>query len=76
MAKENLINVIKRAIGDRDFANLLFTNCEQAVQGMGLTGDEIKVLKGIKLEAIDKFTGELENRFSKDDGWWVGSIQD
>ena len=76
MSKENLLKIIRRAVSDKNFASLLFSNCEQAVQGMGLSSEEIQVLKGIKCDAIDKFTGELESRLSKDDGWWVGSIQD
>lgn len=76
MSREKLLQIIKRAINDSDFANKLYSNPEEALKSFNLNPNEVELLKSIQRDSFEKFTYELEDRLNKDDDWWIGSLRD
>ncbi len=76
MSKVKILQVIKRALDDSDFANNLYANPEKALRGFNLSSHEIDLIKNMRGDSLEKFAFELEDRLNKDDDWWIGSLQD
>ena len=51
MSKEKILQIIKRALDDSDFANNLYANPEKALQGFKLSQYEVDLIV-VVLEAI------------------------
>ncbi len=65
MSTEAVQEVIRRAVADETFRNLLLTNPDQALAGLDLSAEEVSVLKGLDRDSLSTGAGELEARISK-----------
>ena len=64
MSAENLEKILRRAVEDEKFRELLFSNPTQALQGIELSEDEIAMLKNMTAEDFDASRRELGKRIS------------
>jgi hypothetical protein len=55
MSKETIETVLTRAMDDESFAELLFTNADQALAGYDLTQEELEAFKKMPREELDKY---------------------
>jgi hypothetical protein len=65
MTKENVTQIIGKALVEPEFHSLLFSNPEAALSGYDLTEEERTGLSSMKAEDFDAFASLLEQRESK-----------
>ena len=65
MTIENLQGIIKQAVLDLEYRELLFTDPDKALEGVDLNDEEINLLKTMEREKFDKNATELEDRMSR-----------
>lgn len=65
MTTEEVHKVIRRAVTDEAFRNLLFNSPDQALSEFDLTTEEIGALRALDRESLGVGAGELEARISK-----------
>ncbi len=65
MSTESVQQVIRRALTEEAYRELLLTNPDQALAGLDLTAEETGALKSLKREEFDSGAGELQRRISK-----------
>ena len=65
MSKENVEQIIGKAVIDGDYRELLFSEPDKALEGYELTEEESTALKGIEREKLDEVVSEIEERISR-----------
>ena len=65
MSKENVEQIIGKAVTDADYRELLFSEPDKALEGYELTEEESTALKGIEREKLDEVVTEIEERISR-----------
>jgi hypothetical protein len=65
MSQDAVSQIIGRAVIDTEFRNLLFSNPDQALEGIDLTDDEIDALKNLRQEDLEDFSTKLDSRITK-----------
>ena len=65
MSETAVLEIIDRAIADKDFRALLFTNPSVALEGYDLTAEEIEMLSNLNADNFDEFVGGLGDRTTK-----------
>ncbi|NIV38151.1 MAG: hypothetical protein GWN58_54670 [Anaerolineae bacterium] len=65
MSKQEVQEVIGRAVTDSEFRKALFADPDEALAGYELTEDEIVALKSVDAETMKSFAGSLDERISK-----------
>ena len=70
MSTEVMESVLSRAMSDRAFAELLFTDIHKAISGYDLTSEEITKLRAIFHDGFDQWVkGMKEDRDRRDKGY-------
>lgn len=76
MAKDDVARIIGRAVMDKEFAEILLKNPEEAVKGFDLTPEELEAIKAMKKESVEKLSDSLDKRIVKTETakdtaeWW------
>jgi hypothetical protein len=65
MSQEVLQAVIRRAIEDEAFRQLLFSDPQTALEGFNLTDEEQALFEGLNQENFEEFAGRLGGRDTK-----------
>ena len=73
MTLESVQSIIGRAMTERDFRTLLFSDPEKALEGFELSEEETNALKAMEREKFDSVAGQLEERISKS-GFLMGDL--
>jgi hypothetical protein len=69
MSTENLQTILKRAVKEPEFRELLFRDPSQALSGYNLTEADAAALKALTPENFDSMAHELESRVSMGIVW-------
>ena len=73
MSVESVESILSRAMSDATFAELLFSNPEQALAGFDLTAEETATFKNMSRADFDKWSHlSAEERKSFGGGLWNG----
>ncbi|WP_420642886.1 Os1348 family NHLP clan protein [Candidatus Leptofilum sp.] len=62
---EALDQVVERAVTDKDFRSLLFSDLNQALEGYPVSDEERKLLENLDEDNFDEFAGGLGSRTTK-----------
>ena len=65
MSQESLQAIIGMAVTDRDFRLGLLSHPLTAVEGLGLSDEELAVVASIRAKTLEQFAARLELRLSK-----------
>ncbi|HUI87204.1 MAG TPA: Os1348 family NHLP clan protein [Anaerolineales bacterium] len=65
MSDAGVRRVIGQAISDMQYRDLLFSNPDQAIEGLDLTAEEVTFVKGFKRDKFDAAASEMEQRISR-----------
>ena len=65
MSKENVEQIIGKAVVDGEYRELLLSEPDKALEGYELTEEESTALKGIEREKLDAVVTEIEERISR-----------
>jgi len=65
MSAESVQEIIIKAITDKEYRELLFSDLEKALEGVELTAEETTALKEMERENFDAVASELEDRVSR-----------
>lgn len=65
MSQEALQKLIGRAVMDKVFRELLFSDPDKAFDGYDLTEDEKTILRELDAEEVAAFAGKLDERITK-----------
>lgn len=76
MSVLELKKIIEKMVEDKVFEEEVFSNPEAALQGYDISGEEREKLLSLDREKIKKIAMDLDKRLSKDESWWVDSIND
>ena len=60
MSQEAVQNLIGRAVMDKAFRELLFSDPNKALEGYDLSEEEVKALEELEAEEFEAISGELE----------------
>lgn len=65
MSAETVQDIIIKAVTDKEYRELLFSDPDKALEEFDLTDEEIEGLKGLEREKFDVAADELEERVSR-----------
>ena len=65
MSQEAVQNLIGRAVMDKAFRELLFSDPDKAFEGHDLTAEEKAVLRKLDPDEVADFAGKLDERITK-----------
>ena len=60
-----LDQVVERAVNDKEYRKLLFSNLEKALEGYAVSDEERNMLENLDEENFDQFAGGLGSRTTK-----------
>ena len=65
MSLETVQEIIRKAITDEEYRELMFSDPDKALEGFDLTDEEAAELREMEREQFDAVKGELEERVSR-----------
>ncbi len=65
MSQKDVQNLIGRAVMDRAFRELLFSDPDRAFEGYDLTEQEKAILRNLDPDEVADFAGRLDERITK-----------
>ena len=65
MSAETVQEIIIKAVTDKEYRELLFSDPDKALESIELTEEEVAALKSLEREQFDAVLGELEERVSR-----------
>lgn len=65
MSQETVQNLIGRAVMDKAFRKLLFSDPDKAFEGYDLTEEEKTILRNLDPDEVADFAGKLDERITK-----------
>ena len=60
-----LDQVVERAVNDKEYRKLLFSNLEKALEGYAVSDEEHNMLENLEEDNFDQFAGGLGSRKNK-----------
>ena len=76
MSVSEIKRIIEKMIDDENFEKEIFENPNNALSDFDLTNEEREQFLALDREQLKKISMNLDKRLSKDDSWWVDSIND
>ncbi len=73
MSAETVQEIIVKAVTDKEYRELLFSDPDRALENFELTDEEVTALKELEREQFDAVEGELEERVSRA-GFGLGRV--
>jgi hypothetical protein len=65
MSQQAVQNLIGRAVMDKTFRELLFSDPDKAFKGYDLTEEEKTILRNLDADEVAGFAGKLDERITK-----------